>query len=82
MSLEVWYESDIQNALGAAGQANESALKAADTESNPYALGYQAGFRAALTTIALAFGLVPVQAGVVDQPSPWQPVFLKAGENR
>jgi len=54
MALEVWYESDIQNAFDAAEQANESALKAGATESNPYVLGYQAGFRSALTTLALA----------------------------
>jgi hypothetical protein len=67
MALKVWYESDIRNALRAAELANAAALKAAlcpgalgpraDREDDPYVTGYQVGYRSALTTLALAFGL-------------------------
>lgn len=68
MALEVWYKSDIQNALRAAELANAAALNAADREGDPYVTGYQAGYRSALTTLALAFGL-PV-APLVHGPKP------------
>jgi hypothetical protein len=31
-----------------------------------FATGYQTGYRAALTTLALAFGLLPVDSRVID----------------
>ncbi len=59
MALDVWFRSDIENALRAAEQASGAAIRAAGREGEPYAHGFQTGFRAALATIALAFGLVP-----------------------
>lgn len=58
MGLEVYYPSDILNALLAAEQASGAALRAASRENDEFAQGYQEGYRAALATIALAFGLV------------------------
>jgi hypothetical protein len=68
MALDVWYKSDIQNALRAADQASGATLKAVSNADEPYVLGYQTGYRAALTTLALAFGLVPVESQPVHQP--------------
>jgi hypothetical protein len=75
VALDVWFKLDIQNALRAAEQASGAALRAADNEHNPYVEGFQAGYRAALTTIALAFNLLPIhsepgtQAGHLAGPS-------------
>lgn len=65
MGLEVYYPADIRNALLAAEQANKAAAEAADwaygrgVSPPAFMAGYQAGHRAALTTLALAFGLLP-----------------------
>ncbi|MFZ5918365.1 MAG: hypothetical protein ACOYZ7_15600 [Chloroflexota bacterium] len=59
MALEVWYKTDIQNALSAAEQASEAAMRVANRENDPFLSGYQVGFRSALVTLALAFGLAP-----------------------
>ena len=59
MSLDVWYKSDIQNALSAAERACSAALGAAGSDGDLFVTGYGAGFRSALMTVALAFGLVP-----------------------
>lgn len=58
MGLDVYYPRDIQNALLAAEQAMGSALRVTVANDDPYGKGYQEGYRAALTTLALAFGLV------------------------
>ena len=58
MSLEVYYPQDILNALKAAAQSNGQALQAISGQSE-FAEGYEMGYRAALSTIALAFGLIP-----------------------
>ena len=59
MALDVWYQSDIQNALSAAEHAGGAALGAASNDRDPFVAGYEAGYRSALVTVALAFGLVP-----------------------
>lgn len=56
MTLEVYYPQDILRALLAAEQATGAALQVAMDE-DPYIAGYLVGYRAALVTIALAFGL-------------------------
>lgn len=67
MALDVWYKADVQNALSAAEQASGAALRAAGKEDDPYLAGYQAGYRAALVTVALAFGLVPARPQAIIQ---------------
>lgn len=57
--LQVFYPSDIRNALLAAEQASGSALVATRAEGDEFARGYRSGYRSALATIALAFGLGP-----------------------
>lgn len=61
MGLEVYFPGDILNALLAAEQASGAALRATSQENDEFAQGYQEGYRAALTTIALAFGLVRLE---------------------
>lgn len=68
MALDVWYKSDIQNALSAAEQASGAALTAAGNRNDPFVAGYRAGYRAALATMALAFGL----AAAAPRPHSWQ----------
>lgn len=87
MGLEVYYPQDIRNALLAAEQANSAALVVASGEEDEFAQGYQEGYRAALTTIALAFGLLrPATVGLRPDSRPesldWQPVFLPTTRRR
>jgi len=58
MSLGVYYPTDIRNALLAAEQAANATAKATGNEDDPFTAGFLTGYRAALTTLALAFGLV------------------------
>ena len=57
MGLEVYYPTDIRNALLAAEQAANATAKATGNQDDPFSAGFLAGYRAALTTLALAFGL-------------------------
>lgn len=57
MSLNVYYPTDIRNALLAAEQAVNATTDAAGAHDDPFTAGFLTGYRAALTTIALAFGL-------------------------
>lgn len=57
MGLEVYYSADIRNALLAAEQAVNATADAAGIKDDPFTAGFLTGYRAALTTMALAFGL-------------------------
>jgi hypothetical protein len=61
MALDIWFADDVTNALKAAEQA--SATTAAAMESvvgDPrYLRAYREGYRAALITVATAFGITP-----------------------
>jgi len=64
MTLDVWYKSDIQNALRAAEAAANATACAAGlrqvqgtVQLTPFMIGFLIGYRAALATIALTFGL-------------------------
>ena len=62
MALEVFYAQDIHNALLAAQQANDAAFEAvAVTDDNTAA--FRRGYHAALTTLALAFGIAETESG-------------------
>lgn len=64
MPLEVYYPADIRNALLAAEQAvNATADATGDQEGDPFTAGFLTGYRTALTTLALAFGLVATDSG-------------------
>ena len=69
MALDVYFRKDIGNILLAARQASSTALRATDGENEPFARGYQAGYQAALITIALAFGLI--QPGDRSESCEW-----------
>jgi len=58
VGLNVYYPSDVRNALLAAEQAVNAASDAAGDQDDPFTAGFLTGYRAALTTLALAFGLV------------------------
>lgn len=73
MALEVYYPQDIRNALRAAEQASGAAWMAARGEDSELAQSYLEGYRAALTTIALAFGLL--QPDGHGEGCDWQPAF-------
>lgn len=66
MGLEVYYPTDVRNALLAAEQAVNAMADAAavgagednvDAPQSAFTAGFLTGYRAALTTLALAFGL-------------------------
>lgn len=58
MSVDVWFTQDIGQIILAAVQANEEALSAGLIGSDPQQRRvYHQGFRAALSTMALALGL-------------------------
>lgn len=57
MGLEVYYPADIGNALLPAEQAVNATADAARNDDDPFTAGFLTGYRAALTTLALAFGL-------------------------
>jgi hypothetical protein len=67
VGLEVYYPTDIRNALLAAEQAANATAKAIGSpqsrtspgtgQEDPFSAGFLTGYRAALTTLALAFGL-------------------------
>ena len=58
MSVDVWFTQDIGQIITAAVQANEDALAAGLIGNDPQRQrAYHQGFRAALSTLALALGL-------------------------
>jgi hypothetical protein len=58
VSVDVWFTQDIGQIILAAVQANEDALAAGLIGSDPQRQrAYHQGFRAALSTMALALGL-------------------------
>ncbi len=61
MGLNVYYPQDIRNALLAAEQAVSATADAASQRDDPFTAGFLVGYRAALTTLALAFGLTAGQ---------------------
>jgi len=84
MGLDIFFTEDIRNALMAADEASSSTARVcAAVGEDPVTLrAYLEGYRAALTTVALAFGLSPsiiaghqrdvleVQARTVDEVLP------------
>jgi hypothetical protein len=61
VSLDIWFREDIKNIILAAEQANAQALQAGMGMAEPnLQRAYHQGFRAALSTLALAFGLAPL----------------------
>jgi hypothetical protein len=61
MGLDIFFAEDIRNALMAADEASSSTARVcAAVGGNQVTLrAYLEGYRAALTTVALAFGLSP-----------------------
>ncbi|HUV73653.1 MAG TPA: hypothetical protein VMW79_05060 [Anaerolineae bacterium] len=58
MSVDVWFTHDIEQIILAAVHANEEAIAAGMLGSDPLRQrSYHQGFRAALSTLALALGL-------------------------
>lgn len=83
MGLEVYYPQDIRNALLAAEQANNAAMMAVggeDAADSAFVQGYGAGYRAALVTIALAFGLIRPDG--LGQSTEWQQMFLPTNKSK
>jgi len=83
MGLDIFFVENIRNALVAASKAGLATARVCAAEgSDPVVLhAYLEGYRAALTTVALAFGLEPsiisgqgntleVEAWMVGEPSP------------
>ena len=69
MALDAYSSKDIGNVLLAARHASSTTLRVTNGENEPFARGYQAGYQAALITIALAFGLI--QPGDRSESCEW-----------
>ncbi len=65
MGLDVWFADDIANALLAAEQASAttSAAIGNDVDDPETVRAFRQGFRAALATLAVAFGLEMTRMG-------------------
>jgi hypothetical protein len=65
MSLDVWFSEDIKHILMATERAGSASLaQAAECSTDLQTLrAYQRGYRAALSAVALACGLEPVEEG-------------------
>ena len=82
MGLNIWFAEDIRNALLAANQASgtTAALIAEIGTDNPNSAellamslrAYREGYKAALATVALAFGIAPreIFPGLVQEVLP------------
>jgi hypothetical protein len=57
VTRQVVFPTDIRDALRAAEQAVNATADAAFKEDDPFIAGFLTGYQAALTTLALAFGL-------------------------
>ena len=58
MPLEIWFSRDVHQVLLAAAEANDEALGSGLIGPDPKRVrAYHQGFRAALSTVALALGL-------------------------
>jgi len=58
VSVDIWFTQDISQIILAAVRAHEQALAAEPVDRGPlHELAYHQGFRAALSTMALALGL-------------------------
>jgi hypothetical protein len=70
MGLDIWFSEDIRNALLAADEASASTaalvadLRLPDADV-AYLRAYREGYKAALCTVALAFGLAPQAISLV-----------------
>lgn len=75
MGLDIYFKEDIRNALLAADEASTSTARACypGPDRSVYLNAFLEGYRAALTTVALAFGLSPQ---ILSQ---YQPALLDAG---
>jgi len=79
VSVDVWFTHDIEQIILAAVHANEDAIAAGMLASDPLRQrSYHQGFRAALSTLALALGLPQLppaddreECTVVDSPVDW-----------
>ena len=68
MPLDIWFRQDIESTITAAEEANARALGAGLVTIDPaLQRAYHQGFRAALSTIALAFGLPPLPLADLDE---------------
>jgi hypothetical protein len=96
MGLDIFFSEDIRNALMAADEASSSTARACAAGGGDQVTlrAYLEGYRAALSTVALAFGLSPdiiaghrrdvleVEARTVGEalPAGLAPIFPKASK--
>jgi hypothetical protein len=70
VSEDIWYSEDVQRIILAAVQANEEALGAGLMGTDQARMrAYHQGFRAALSTVALALGLPTLPLAPVEECS-------------
>jgi hypothetical protein len=79
MERELWSREDLRNAILSTYYAGVAAQPAADT---PWARRYAEGFRAALSALALQFGLPALEPPAREPPPGFQLTGRVDGETR
>ena len=59
MAADVWFKRDIANALLAVNQSMRETLAVAGGEDKARVATYRSGYRSAISTLALFFGISP-----------------------
>jgi hypothetical protein len=70
--LKVYYQKDIRKALMAAQQVLNATADEAGDQVDPFIAGFLTGYRAALSTLDLAFEIAArSERGVAERRPPW-----------
>jgi hypothetical protein len=89
VSVDVWFTQDIERIILAAVHANEEAIASGMLGGDPLRQrSYHQGFRAALSTLALALGLPQLppaddgeECAVVDSSVEWRDGWAALGDS-
>lgn len=73
MSADVWFKRDIANALLASYQAARETSYAVGGDDTARMAAFHAGYRSAISTMALFFGISPALV-LPDNPVPTPPI--------
>jgi len=73
MSADVWFKRDIANALLATYQAARATSYAVGSSDTARTAVFHAGYRSAISTMALFFGIAPAMV-LPDEPRPAHPI--------
>ena len=81
MSADVWFKRDIANALSATYQAARATTYAVGSSDTARTAVFHAGYRSAISTMALFFGISPALV-LPDDPRPVQTISAQIEGDR